>query len=100
MILPCNVPNPLQKHCFHIHWNCWCKIGYISQYGFATATDLSYGILGDAYGISQYKFDNPLFPGQPSDWYSSTVPAGLVIEGIRILVNPIEQTTDATSLLL
>ena len=64
------------------------KIGYISQYGFATATDLSYGILGDAYGISQYKFDNPLFPGQPSDWYSSTVPAGLVIEGIRILVNP------------
>ena len=58
------------------------KVGYISQYAKVNEIELSHGIVGDAYGIHQYKYAPPNDPS--ANWYPDCS-ANVIVEGIRVL---------------
>ena len=58
------------------------NVGYISQYAKVNEVELSHGILGDAYGVHQYKYAPPNDPS--ANWYPDCS-ANVLVEGIRVL---------------
>ncbi len=58
------------------------NVGYISQYAKVNEIELSHGILGDAYGVHQYKYKPPNDPS--ANWYPDCS-ANVIVEGIRVL---------------
>ena len=58
------------------------KVGYISQYAKVNEIELFHGIVGDAYGIHQYKYAPPNDPS--ANWYPDCS-ANVIVEGIRVL---------------